>query len=143
MNQKIKLIISILILGLMSISFCFAQDIPVGFEAPETFEQAQQLGEEALEIGKKQLPDIIRDVWNNNVLPVWQKMYDWAYTNIWLRIKNLLGSRVEQEIEIRKEIVDQEFEQEKEEVKKELPGILNKILEFIKNVVYKLKILWK
>jgi len=143
MNQKIKLIISILILGLMPIGFCLAQDIPVDFDAPETFEQAQQLGEEALEIGKKQLPDIIRDVWKDNVLPVWQKMYDWSYTNIWLRLKNLLGSRVEEEIEIRKEIVDQEFEQEKEEVKKELPGILNKIWKFIRDVVHKLKILWK
>ncbi len=141
--MKKTILISFIIFNLVFSGFCLAQDIPVDFEIPETFEEAQQLGEEALEIGKKQLPDIIKDTWYNNVLPVWQNMYDWAYTNIWLRIKNLLGSRVEQEIEIRKEIVDQEFEQEKEEVKKELPGILNKILEFIKNVVYKLKILWK
>jgi len=141
--MKKTILISFIIFNLVFSSFCLAQDALVDFETPETFEQAQQLGEEALEIGKKQLPDIIRDVWNNNVLPVWQKMYDWAYTNIWLRIKDSLGSRVEEEIEIRKEIVDQEFEQEKEEVKKELPGILNKIWKFIRDVVHKLKILWK
>ncbi len=141
--MKKTILISFIIFNLVFSGFCLAQPASVDFETPETFEQAQQLGEEALEIGKKQLPDIIRDTWNNSVLPVWQKMYDWAYINIWLRIKNSLGSRVEEEIEIRKEIVDQEFEQEKEEVKKELPGILNKILEFIKDVVHKLKILWK
>jgi hypothetical protein len=142
--MKKTILISFVVFNLIFSGFCLAaQPAPVDFEAPETFEQAQQLGEEALEIGKKQLPDIIRDIWYNNVLPVWQNMYDWSYTNIWLKIKNFLGSRVEEEIETRKDIVEGEFEQEKEELKKELPGTLDKIWKFIGDVVQKLKILWK
>jgi len=139
--MKKTILISFIIFNLVFSGFCFAQDN--GFEAPETFEEAQQLGEEALEIGKKQLPDIIRELWYENVLPVWQKMYDWVYTNIWLKIKNFFGPRVEQEIETRKEIVEQEFEQEREEVEKELPGFLNKIWKFIRDVIHKIKLLWK
>lgn len=143
MNQKIKLIISILILGLMPVSFCIAQEIPVYFDAPETFDEAQEMGEQALEIGKRDLPGIVKDIWYNDVLPVWQKMYDWFYTNIWLKITSFFGPRIEQEIETREEIFEEEFKQEKKEVKKELPGLLNKVWKFIRDVVRKLKVLWK
>ncbi|XOB40879.1 MAG: hypothetical protein ACKKMW_02320 [Candidatus Nealsonbacteria bacterium] len=141
--MKKTILISFVIFNLIFSGFCLAENASLDFEAPETFEEAQQLGEEALEIGKKQLPDIIRDTWYNNVLPMWQKMYNWAYINIWLKAKNFLGPRVEEEIETRKEIVEEEIEQEKEEVKKELPGFLNKIWKFIRDIFQKIKILWK
>jgi len=139
--MKKTILISFILFNLVFSGFSFAQGN--SFEAPETFEEAQELGEEALEIGKKQLPDIIRGFWYEDVLPVWQKMYDWAYTNIWLKIKNFFGSRVKEEIEIRKEIVEQEFEQEKKEVKKELPSIFDKIWKFFRDVIHKIKLLWK
>jgi len=131
-----------ILFNLVLSGFCFAQDNII-IEAPETFEEAQQMGEQALEIGKKELPDVIKGLWYDNVLPMWQKMYDWFHAKIWLKIKQLFGSRVEQEIEIRKEIVEQEFEQEKQEVKEELPGVLDRIWQFIRDIVQKLKILWK
>jgi len=137
----IKSVLILLIFNLLLTGCCFAQNNSI--QAPETFEQAQEIGEKALEVGKEELPDIIKDIWHNDVLPIWQKMYDWFYENIWLEVKDPFGSRVEQEIEIRKEIVDQEFEQEKKEVKKELPGILDKTWKFIRDVVRKFKILWK
>ncbi len=139
--MKKTILISFVIFNLVFSGFSFAQDN--GFEAPETFEEAQKIGEQALEIGKKQLPDIIKELWYDNVLPMWQKMYDWFYINIWLKIKNLFGSRLEDEIEKRKEIIGQEFEQEKEEVKEELPGFFKKLRKFIRDVFNKLKILWK
>ena len=139
--MKKTILISFVIFNLVSSGFCFAQDN--GLEAPETFEEAQEMGEQALEIGKKQLPDIIRGIWYEDVLPVWQRMYDWTYTNIWLKLKNFFGSRVGGEIEKRKEIVEQELEQEKEEVKEELPGILDKAWEFIKSVFREIKVLWE
>lgn len=139
------ILITLIILNMCFSSFCVAQNNSM--EVPESFEEAQQMGEQALDIGKEKLPDIIKEIWREKVLPVWQKMYDWFYENIWLKIKGFFSGevepRVEQEIEIRKEIIDQEFEQEKDEAKKEFPGFLNKIWQFIRGVVQKLKILWK
>jgi len=139
--MKTTILISFIIFNLVFSSFCFAQGN--GLEVPETLDEAQEVGEQALEIGKKELPDIIKELWYENVLPVWQKMYDWFYANIWLKIKNFFGPRIEQEIETRKEVVDQEFEQEKEEVKKELPGLIDKIWQFIKDAIYRMKLLWE
>jgi len=143
--MKKIILISLIILNLGLSSFSFAQDTTI--EVPESFEEAQQIGEQALDVGKEKLPDIIKEIWREKVLPVWQKMYDWFYENIWLKIKGFFSRevepRVEQEIEIRKEIVDQEFEQEKEEVKKDLPKFLNSIWNFIRDIVQKLKILWE
>jgi len=135
------ILISFVIFNLALSGFCIAQDN--GFEAPESFEEAQQMGEKVLDVGKKELPGIVKNIWNENVLPVWQKMYDWFYTNIWSKIKNLFGSRIEKEIETRKEIFEEEFEQEKKEVKKEAPGLFNYIRKFIRDIVKKFKILWK
>lgn len=132
-----------IILNLSLSSFCIAQETSIDFDVPKTLDEAQQMGEQVLDVGKKELPGVIKELWYGKVLPVWQKMYDWFYTNIWLKIKNFFGSRVKQEIETRKEIVEQEFEQEKKEVKKELPGILNKIWKFIRDVIHKIKVLWK
>ena len=139
--MKKAILISFIILNLALSGFCVAQDN--GFEVPGNFEEAKQMGKQVLEIGKKDLSGVIKEIWYDNVLPVWQKMYDWFYTNIWLKIKNLFVPRVEQEIEIRKEIIEEEFEQEKKEVKKELPGVLGKVWKFIRDIIHKLKILWK
>ncbi len=130
-----------ILFNLVLSGFCFAQDDII--KAPETFEEAQQMGEQALEIGKRDLPGIIKELWYGKVLPMWQKMYDWTYINIWVKVKNFLGPRVEKEIEVRKEIVEQEFELEKQEVKKELPGFLDRLWQFIRDVIYKIKLLWE
>ena len=139
--MKKTILIFLIILNFVFPSFSIAQDD--GLKVPENFEEAQQMGEQALEIGKRDLPGAIKELWYDNVLPVWQKMYDWFYTNVWLKIRNFLGPRVEQEIETRKEIIEEEFEQEKKEVKKELPGVLDKIWKFIRDIFQKIKILWK
>ncbi len=130
-----------IILNLSLFSFCIAQDN--GFEVPENFGEALEIGDRVLDVGKKELPGAIKELWYDNILPIWQKIYDWFYTNIWLKIKNFLGPRVEEEIEARKEIVEQEFDEEKKEVKEELPGFLNNIWKFIRDIFQKIKVLWK
>jgi len=139
--MKKQLLTLFILFNLVLSGFCFAQDDII--KAPETFEEAQQMGEQALEIGKRDLPGIIKELWYGKVLPMWQKMYDWTYINVWVKVKNFLVPRVEKEIEVRKEIIEQEFEQEKQEVKKELPGFLDRLWQFIGDVIHKIKLLWK
>ncbi|MCP6718006.1 MAG: hypothetical protein KJI70_00460 [Patescibacteria group bacterium] len=140
--MKKRFLTLFILFNLVLSGFSFAQD-DIIIEVPETFEQAQQMGEEVLEIGKRDLPGVVKELWYGKVLPMWQKMYDWAYTNVWLKVKNFFGPRIEQEIEIRQEIIEQEFEQEKEEVKKELPGFLDRLWQFIRDVIHKIKLLWR
>jgi len=139
--MKKQFLTAFILFNLVLSGFCFAQDDII--KAPETFEEAQQMGEQALEIGKRDLPGIVKELWYGKVLPMWQKMYDWAYVNIWLKVQGFFGPRVEKEIEVRKEIIEQEFEYEKKEVKKELPGLFDKTWQFMRDVIDKIKVLWK
>lgn len=69
---------------------------------------------------------------NENVLPVWKKLWNWFKENILVKIENLFKI----EMEKRKSIIKEELEKEKEETKKDLPNLLkfflNKLREIIK-----------
>ena len=110
---------------------CFAQEKTFG-GVPETFEEAKELGEQAIKTGIENLPGMMKETFEERVLPIWKKMYEWFETNIMLKIKVLL----EQEIETRKPIIEQEFEKEKQELKEELP-------EVTKSIWQRLKELWQ
>lgn len=92
--MRIPKIISILVIfGILLPSFSFAQEQE--FKQPETFEEVQEIGERAVEIGKRELPGILEQTWKEEILPIWQKMYDWFKTNIWPKIENWFKKEVE------------------------------------------------
>jgi len=116
---------------LVSISILFGLFLPcfslAQIETPETVEDVQKLGEKALEVGQQELPGLIERIWQEEVLPIWQKMYEiwlkwWRNTiepwldGLWQKVRGLLG----QEIEKRKPLIEEEFEKEKKEMKEEL-----------------------
>jgi len=134
------------IVGLVLPNFSLAQEELPAIEAPETFEEAKELGEEFLKESKEQLPGILERLWKEEVLPVWRKMYEiWSnwwdnyiqpwLQNIWERIKNVFI----QEIEKRRPKVKQELEKEKEElkeeIKKELPKTTKSLWERFKELI--------
>ena len=128
----IKKIISILIIsGLLLPIFSFAQNQE--FKQPETFEEVQEVGERALETTQKELPGILKQIWKEEILPIWQKMYDWFKTNIWPTIeswfKKEIEPRVKEEAEKRKPIIEEEFKKEKEEAKEEVPEVTKSLWE--------------
>ena len=100
----------------------FAQEFNQ-IEAPETIEDAKEFGKQLGE----QLPDEIEKVFDNEVVPIWEKM--WAkveeiweqYIIRWIDgiIASLVGL-VGREIEKRGPEIQAEFEKEKEEIKEEL-----------------------
>jgi len=135
MIKKIAVISAIC--GLLLPVFIFAQE--QGFEQPENFEEVKEIGEKSLEVGRRELPGVLEAIWEKEVLPTWQKMYDWFMTNVWPKIeswfKKEIEPRAKEEIEKRKPIIEEEFEKEKEEVKEELPKVTKSLWEKLKELI--------
>lgn len=134
MIKKIKTLIIFLILGLAFTNLSLAQPLHI----PDTIEGAKEMGEQAVEIGKQELPGTIEKIWKEDVLPVWQIMYDWFELNIWFKIKSFfqeeIKPRFQQEVEKRKPIIKEEFEKEKEELKEELPEVSKSLWQRLKDL---------
>ena len=75
-------------------------------------------------------PGIIKENFNEKVIPLWREMYQWIDVNIWEKIKPYTGA----EIERRKQIAEEESKKEREELIKEIGEIStnNNVLEKIK-----------
>lgn len=132
-NKKLKItLIAFAITGLILPGFYFAQD---DISMPENLEEAKQIGERALEVGEKEMPGIIQAIWKEEVVPVWQKMWEWTKKHIWIKIENWIRPEVEK----RKEIFDEGFEREKEEmkeeIKKEVPKVGKSLWEKFKELI--------
>ena len=93
------------------------------FEQPQTLDEAKKFGEKVL----GGLPEAIGTVWNNEVAPVWTRMFFWAQ-DTWNRA---VGWRVESliqtikailagELEKKSPIIQQEFEKKKQETIQEI-----------------------
>lgn len=126
-------VVSILILfGFLLPNFSFAQEV---IESPETLEEAKELGEEVLETTQKELPGIIERIWKEEVLPIWQKMYDWM-KNFWDKyIWSTIGSFIKEEFEKRSPFMKEEFEKEKEEMKEDVPKVGKSLWEKFKDLI--------
>jgi len=130
-NEKLKIKLSVLIIiGLMLPSFAFLQTQPIA--PPENLEGAKKMGEKALETTQKELPGILEKIWKEEVLPIWQKMYDWFKVNIWPKIESLFKTKIQpqitKEVEKRKPIIGEEFQKEKKEMKESVPTTKTTVL---------------
>lgn len=113
-------------------------------ESPATLEEARELGEESLEVAKEKMPGILERIWNEEVVPLWQKMWDWAKNfwedTLWPWIRGLWERRikppVEEEVEKRKEIIEEGIEKEKEELQETfVPKGIRSLWEKLKELV--------
>lgn len=111
--------------------------------APENMEDAKKMGRNAANVVREKMPNTIERTWNEEVLPIWGKMYEWAKNNIWeTRLKlfftniwNKILRIFRQEVEMRKEDVKEEFQKEKQEIKQEAPEIGKTLWEKLKDLV--------
>ncbi|XOA43124.1 MAG: hypothetical protein ACKKMO_01455 [Candidatus Nealsonbacteria bacterium] len=135
MIKTMKILIILIIFGFALANLSFAQQT---IQVPENLEEAKEMGEKALETGKRNLPDTLERIWKEDILPVWQKMYGWFEVNIWSKIKDFFQNEViprfKGEYEKRKPIIEQEFEKEKEEMKEELPEVTKSLWERLKEL---------
>lgn len=92
-------------------------------EQPQTIEEAKTFGTNIA----RQLPDLMKKVFREEVLPLWQKMGNWV-KNLWEStgrawVQNIIDKVAEllgKEIDKRKPALKEEFEKEKQEVAQEL-----------------------
>jgi len=153
-SSPIKIIFFLLIFSLVLPGFSFGQaPLPQSITPPENLEEAKKMGEKALEATQKELPGILEKIWKEEVLPVWQKMYDWFNelrihftfefeVNVLPKIKSWFNElkihftsefkkeiepKVKEEIEKRKPVVEEEFQKEKKELKEDVKTELPKV----------------
>ena len=130
-----KKLIAILVLS----SFIFPSLSLAQVEAPQTMEEAKEIGEQALDKAGDELPGMLKQVWQNNILPVWISMWNWFKANIWSKISSWLTP----EYEKRKEYFEENFDEEKEEMGEELKTEIPKGVSLLRSWWEKLKELVK
>jgi len=107
---------------------------------PKTIEESKSFFENAIKIIIEKIPAIIKEIWQNQILPIWQKMWNWVkdfwtnffgekISNFWYsflkpkissfleEIRTLFGGVIEKE----KPVIEKELEKEKEEIRKNIP----------------------
>jgi hypothetical protein len=143
MKKIIKILICLSFFHLIFYSTCLAQTESSPLELPETIEEGKEAVKEGTEKIFGLLPGIIKRVWEGEVIPIWQKMWQWvkgvwknyavksfdyiwrsnlkpAIKNIAQSIKNKIGDLIGHEIIIKKEVIEEEIEKEKEEIKRDI-----------------------
>jgi len=131
----------IMILNLFAPALCFSQMQLL--EQPQNLDEAKQIGQKALEVGQKEIPGIIERTWQNEVLPVWQKMFDWVKTHLWGNwLKNWLQNIwntalriLKIEVEQRTPAVKEDFQKEKQQIKEEAPQVGKSFWEKFKELI--------
>ena len=111
-------------------NFSFAEEQSL-IILPKTIEEAKKIGENALETKGKEFSGIVKKIWQEQILPFWQKIWNWFKKNIWFRIEGWFKP----EIEKRKEFFKENFEQEKEELKTEVPKVSKSLWEKFKELI--------
>jgi len=147
-----KTALALLIAGLILPSLSLAQGPPI--EAPKTVDEAKEMAEKGGQEIAKRMPDIIKRIWREQVIPIWQKMWDWfkniwkrniqpSFSNLWyLNLKPRIQSTIHrvrgiiwQEVEEQKPLIKGEFEKEKEEMKEELPEASKSLWQRFKELI--------
>ena len=99
-------------------------------QAPENFEQAEQMGKDIL----WGLPNALKKPWQE-ALALWKRMGDWLLKwlkIIWQKISVFLG----EEVEKKKPEVKQELEKEKQEFKEEVQKSGKSLWQRFKELIY-------
>lgn len=141
--KKKNIIISFLIIiFLLSFVVVFSQDNTPStsdsssknktnqLEIPKDLKDIENIGDKAIETTKSLAPGIIKQMWEEKILPIWQKMWDYA-RNLWEKhFANSFNNFLKQleewfgvTFKERKELTKEKFEKEKEEFTKEAPEL--------------------
>jgi hypothetical protein len=109
-------------------SFAFCQN---GLSVPDNAQEAKDLGNRALDAMKSKGISAINDAWKNEVLPLWQKIYEWVKINLWENalgrwLKNIWHSTLrilKLEVEERKPGIEERVQTETGALKDEAPKV--------------------
>ncbi|MCX6764818.1 MAG: hypothetical protein NTU58_03935 [Candidatus Nealsonbacteria bacterium] len=128
--------------------FLISNGVKAELTQPKTIEESKGFFEKAIKVIIEKIPAIIKGMWKNEILPIWQKMWGWVKNfwnnffgeklhNFWYsflkpkinllldKIRALLGNTIEKE----KPIIERELEKEKEEIRKDIPTSTKSYIE--------------
>ena len=137
---------ALLILSLVSLvlpNFCIAQQ-SAPIEVPKTIEEGKNVVIKAAEKIIELLPEIIKRTWREDVIPLWEKMWQWfkdfwrsyatkTFNYVWYsNLKPIIKSSVQKvgdsfmrfvgkEVDEKRSVIEEEFEKEKKEIRESLP----------------------
>lgn len=140
--RTIKIALSLIIVFNLTVpALSFAQTQI--FKQPQDMNEAVEVSEKVLETTQKEMPGLIGRIWQNEVLPVWQKMFNWAKLHIWQNwlssgLKNIWSTTLrilKGEAEQRKPAIEEEFQKEKQELKEEAPQVGKSLWEKFKELI--------
>ena len=121
---------------------------------PETIEKAKEVTEEGAKKVLNEMPQLMKDIWRNEAVPIWKKMWVW-FKGVWAdyirqplsdfwyltikpriqsliqEVKDLLGKEAEEKIPVIKE----EFEKERKEIREELPRASKSLWQRFKELI--------
>jgi hypothetical protein len=121
--MRITLFFIVVLVMVLGVFPARAQQEAPPIQAPETIQEAQEFGLGIL----KALPDAVKKVWQEQVVPLWTNMWNWVKNiwdtyifpwlyNLWQQFLSVFG----QEVEKRKPLIEQKFQKEKEGLQQEL-----------------------
>ena len=133
-NKNLKIILEILLIfGILLPNFAYLQNQTATM--PETLGEIKKIGERATGSIQKTIPEIFKRIWREEVLPIWEKIYNWLKKTFW---DPYLGPFFQREIEKRKPVIEEEFKKEKvemkESAKKEVPKATQSLWERFKEL---------
>ena len=140
---------------LLSLIFPFsgsAQETPI--EAPGSIEEAKGVVQEGSKKIVEKMPDIIKTIWREQVIPLWSRMWNWFkgiwksylqpfFSDLWYstlkpRIKSLIEKvrgLIWKKVEEQKPIIKEEIGKEAEEMKEEIPKTGKSLWERFKELL--------
>ena len=138
LNQSFKIITILVMFGLVLPTSGFAQG-EFGAAMPQTIGEAKDFVIGVL----SKLPEAVKNVWQEEALPIWQKMWEWFFgfweSTIWPvleswrdKLLGLLGKEVEKRSSELKKDIKQEI---KEEIKETAPAVGNSLWEKFKDLL--------
>jgi|WetSurMetagenome_2_1015567.scaffolds.fasta_scaffold437376_1 hypothetical protein len=138
--KKIILIFSIILASFSPLLIVGQTQVRI----PENFEDAKNLGEKTIQVVENQGWGIIKNIWNNDALPIWKNMYNWTKEHVWNnflgpKIKNIWSGAIniiKDEAKQRTPAAQEKLKEEKQQIKEEIPVVgktlWEKIRDFIK-----------
>ena len=116
-----------------------------GLHVPENFEEAQKGTEEAGKRIWEELPRILKDIWNNEILPLWKTMWNWVVMlwdhtvkawveACWEWLRSLFGEEIDTRTESAREQIEKEKQELQEELEKEGENITRSLWQRFKDL---------
>jgi len=150
-SQSQKIIVFLLIVGIFLPLAGFCQE---PLKVPGTVEEAQNAAKSGAKTIMEKTPTIIKTIWQEQVMPIWRKMWNlfkdfWVsfikdfFRNLWYstlkpqiksiieKVQGILGKEIEKQTPL----IEENFQKEKKQMSEELPQVTESFWQRFKGLL--------